>query len=106
MDDLDLTGWIPRESELRKQVGIILTKLNPLEYGYKSTVDDILRKYLKHIQDKGRIDKINRIVECVEKPVEQKVKTELLIQREIVDKKLNNKFYYSPMEPPDFVCEP
>lgn len=90
---------------MRKQVGIILRKLNPLQYDYKSTVNDILRKYLQHINNKGRVDKIKGIVDCVEKTISQKEKTELLIKREIEDKKLNNEFYYSPMEPPDFVCE-
>lgn len=105
MDDLDLSGYIPPESELRKQVGIILTKLNPLGFNYKSIVNNILQKYLQYITNKGRVDKVKGIVECVEKPISQKEKTELLIKQEIKDKKLNHEFYYSPMEPSDFVCE-
>lgn len=64
----------------------------------------MLYKYLKYINDKQRTAKINRIAECVDKPISQLQKTELLIQREIDDKILNRQFYYSPREPSDFVC--
>lgn len=64
----------------------------------------MLYKYLNYISDKQRITKINGIRECVEQPISFQEKTESLIQREIDDKKLNNGFYYSPDEPPSFVC--
>lgn len=96
--------WTPPQSELRRQVGKILEKLHPLENGYSSIVDDMLRKYLHYINSKQRIAKINRIVSCVSKSIAQQAKTELLIEREIEDKKLNSKFYCSAQEPIEFVC--
>lgn len=104
LDDLNLSGWTPPQSELRRQVAIILTKLNPLECDYKATVNDMLYKYLKYINDVRRLAKMKGIIECVEKPISQDHKTHLLIKREIDDKKLNHSFYYSPVEPPDYVC--
>lgn len=107
LDDLNLTyhNWTPPESELRRQVAIILSKINPAEYNYSGTINYMLYKYLKYINDKRRTAKINRIADCVERPTSQLKKTELLVQREIDDKKLNRHFYYSPDEPSDFVCQ-
>lgn len=105
IDDLDLTNskWKPPESELRRQVGIILGKIHPLENEYSSIIDDMLCEYLHYIHSKQRSAKIKRIVDCVNKPLTQQEKTKLLIQREIDDKKLNRKFYYSTAEPAHFV---
>ncbi len=105
VDDLDLINqnWTAPESELRRQVAKILRKLHPLETDYGTIINDMLCKYVSYIDSKQRIAKINRIVEVVDMPITQQEKTELLIRREIDDKKLNRKFYYSQMEPPDFV---
>lgn len=106
LDDLNLTNhnWTPPKSELRRQVAIILSKISPAEYNYSGIINYMLYKYLKYINDKQRTAKINRIADCVNKPISQQEKTELLIQREIDDKKLDRDFYYSPGEPRDFVC--
>ncbi|KAG4075282.1 hypothetical protein HA402_003073 [Bradysia odoriphaga] len=109
IEDLNLTNahWTPPESELRRQVAIILKKIHPLENNYSNIIDDMLSKYLNYIHQKQRAAKVNRIVDCVNKPVSQQEKTEMLIRREIDDKKLNREFYHSPMEPSDFteLCE-
>ncbi|XP_037034752.1 uncharacterized protein LOC119073410 isoform X2 [Bradysia coprophila] len=109
IEDLNLTkaNWTPPESELRRQVAIILKKIHPLENNYSSIIDDMLVKYLNYIHSKQKVAKVNRIVDCVNKPVSQQEKTEMLIRREINDKKLNREFYHSPMEPSDFteLCE-
>lgn len=99
------TNWTPPQSELRRQVAVILKKVHPLENNYSTIIDDMLCKYLNYIHAKQRLDKVNRIVDCVNKPVSQQDKTEMLIRREIDDKKLNGEFYHSPMEPSDFVCQ-
>lgn len=86
-----------------RQVAIVLGKLNPLECNYSGIVNDMLSKYLNYIHHKQRLAKVNRIIDVVDKPISQQEKTELLIQREFDDKKLNREFYYSPKEPQDFV---
>lgn len=105
-DDLYLISqnFKPPESELRTQVGNILSRLNPVEENYVAIVEDMLYEYLKYINDKQRMAKMNRIVEIVEKPISQQEKTELLIQWEIEDKKLDREFYYSSTEPVEWVC--
>lgn len=75
-----------------------------MENDYSATVNDILCKYLNYIHHKQRIAKINRIVSGVQKPISKQEKTELLIQGEFIDKKLNYEYYCSPTEPFVFVC--
>ncbi|KAJ6644197.1 hypothetical protein Bhyg_09164, partial [Pseudolycoriella hygida] len=67
----------------------------------------MLTKYLTYVHEKKRLTKLNRIVEIVEKPIPCHEKTEMLILREIEEKRLNRRFFCCPMESHDFVefCE-